>query len=209
MRRVLILSLVVSLSFIANVAIAGCAGSLPAGANQAINPNRPNAALFSAAVRYYSNVERCQRGLQTFTGDPNLLQAAMAHSANMARANNMSHTLNVRGQRTLRDRMNTFNVSKRVAAENIAQNFLYAIVGRPISTSRSGQCGFRYADTGSVVPQHSYSSLAAVQVAAWMGSSKHRANLMNRRVVRMEAGIGYAPDRATCGRLYVTQNFAG
>lgn len=209
MRRFIFAVLITVSSVIGSMALAGCEGSLPGGVNQAINPNNPNSALFSAAVRYYTNIERCRRGLTPLAADGNLLSAAVAHSVNMARANNMSHTLNVRGQRSMSDRMRSFSVSYRTAAENIAQNFLFAIVGRPISTSRNGQCGFVYADNGQPVPQHSYNSLAATQVAGWMASSKHRDNIMNRRVTRMEAGIGYAPDGQTCGRIYVSQNFAG
>lgn len=209
MRRFVFAVIVSVSSLFGSAALAGCEGSLPGGVNQAINPNNPNSALFSVAVRYYTNVERCRRGLSPVGGDGALLSAAVAHSVNMARANNMSHTLNVRGQRTLSERMRSFTVSQRIAAENIAQNFLFAIVGRPISTSRSGQCGFTYADNGQPVPQHSYNSLAAAQVAGWMASPKHRDNIMNRRVTRMEAGLGYAPDGQTCGRVYVSQNFAG
>lgn len=207
MRRVLLLSFVISMSFIANSASAGCEGSMPSSVNQAINPNNPNGALFSVAVRYYSNIERCRRGLQPLAADPNLLQAAMAHSVNMARSNTMSHTTNVRGQRSLRDRMGAFRVSKRVAAENIAQNFLFAFGNRRFVPR--GSCQFTYADNGSPVPQFSYSSLAQSQVAGWMASPSHRENLLNRRVTRMEAGIGFAPDNASCGRLYLTQDFAG
>jgi len=201
------LSFVVGMSFIANSAAAGCEGAMPSNANQAINPNNPNGALFSAAVRYYSNIERCRRGLQPLAADPNLLRAAMAHSVNMARSNTMSHTSNVRGQRSLRDRMGAFSVSKRVAAENIAQNFLFAFGNRRFVPR--GGCQFTYADSGAAVPQFSYSSLAQSQVAGWMASSGHRQNLLNRRVTRMEAGLGYAPDNVSCGRLYLTQNFAG
>jgi len=209
MRNLFILVFAVFVAISATTANAGCAGSLPSKANRAISTNNPDYATFSAAVRYYANVERCKRGLSAFTSDPALLNAAIGHSQFMARANNMTHTSNVRGQRTLRDRMRANNVAMRTAGENIAQNFLFALAGRSISLATRGACKFTYADTRQAVPAHSYASLAREQMVNWMASSKHHANLMNRKFTRMETGYGFAPDNATCGRIYLTQDFAG
>lgn len=209
MRIIFRLVFVFSISFFANTAIAGCAGSLPSGSQRAINAGNPNHVLFSKTVMYFANVERCKRGLTPFTSDPALLQAATGHSNYMARANNMTHTSNLRGYRTLRDRMRAANVSMRTAGENIAQNFVFALGGRSISLATRGACKFTYADTRQAVPQHSYQSLAQEQMANWMASSKHYENLMNRRFSRMAASLGYAPENATCGRFYITQDFAG
>ncbi len=191
------------------VAGSGCEGTLPAAASRAIDTKRPDMALFSAAVRYYSNIERCKRGLAPLAADPQLLSAALGQSLFMARTDTMTHTSTQRGMRTLQERMRTARVSMRTAAENIAQNFVFAIGGRSISTVTHGACGFTYADTGQPVPAHSYASLAQEQVAGWMASPAHRKNLMNRRFNRMEAALAYTPDEATCGRIYMAQNFAG
>lgn len=205
MKKLYYSLLVIITCLFSSAAIAGCEGSLPAGANRAINSSNIDQATFSAAVRYYTNVYRCRQGLPPVTGDRNLLSAAVAQGSYMARANNMSH--NVGG--AISSRFRSSGVSYRTAAENIAQNFLFAIVGRNISTARGGRCQFFYADNGQPVPQHSYNSLAAAQVASWMASSGHRVNILSSKVNRMEAGIGFAPDNATCGRLYISQNFAG
>lgn len=209
MRLYVGLLVLVLLGFTTSTAMAACEGSLPANSGRAINPNNPDLATFSASVRYYTNVERCRRGLNAVQGDPALFQAALGHSIYMARARNLSHTSNVSGARTMSDRMRKAGVSKRTAGENIGQNFLFAIVGRNISSATSGACKFTYADTGQPVPQHSYSSLAQAFVSTWMASSGHRDNLLNRRFDRMEAAFGFAPDAATCGQVYASQNFAG
>ena len=103
---------------IGSTAFAACEGRLPAGHQNAINPARPNLDVFSAAVRYYANKERCRRGLSAFTPDIGLLNAATVHSNYMADARNLSHKSNVRGYRSLKERMRSSNVSMRAAGEN-------------------------------------------------------------------------------------------
>ncbi len=208
MRRLFFAMFVTFFASIGTMSLANCQGSLPAGANSAVNAGNPNMALFSAAVRYYTNVERCRRGLAPLAGDANLLRAAMAHSNNMARSNNMSHTLNIAGQRTMVDRMRSFGVSYRTAAENIAQEFLLLMNGRPFIPS-SNSCQLVYADTRQPIPQHSYNSLAQSVVARWMASSGHRNNILNSRMTRMEASANFVRTRDTCGLFFITQNFAG
>ena len=209
MKHVLRLMFTIALLFSATAAFAACEGRLPSGAQRAINPNNPNLPTFSASVRYYANVERCKRGLTPFAADPGLLNAATVHSTYMARAQNLSHKSNVRGYRTLKERMRSSNVSMRTAGENIGQNFLYVLGGKSISLASRGQCKFTYSDTGAAVPQHSYASLASELLRSWMSSSKHLANLTNRRFDRMEASFGFRADASTCGYIYASQNFAG
>lgn len=209
MNKISAILLAIALSLFASTASAACSpGSLPANANRAINTSRPDVALFDAAVRYYANVQRCRSGRAPFTPDSNLLNAAAAHSQFMARSNNMTHESNVRGMRTLSDRMHTSQVTMRTAGENIAQNFVFALAGRSISAKTRGRCKFTYAN-GQPVPAHSYSSLAQEQVANWMASPKHKKNLMNRRFTRIATALAYTPDGQTCGRIYMTQDFAG
>lgn len=209
MRLILGMIIFVMLSVTAGAAAASCEGRLPANHQRAINPNHPDMAVFSASVRYFTNVERCRRGLSPLQADSALLQAATVHGKNMARARNMSHTLNVTGARTLKDRFRKAGVDMRAGGENISQNFLFAIVGRSISTATRGNCQFTYADNGQAVPQHSYSSLAQAVVKTWMSSAGHKQNLLNQRFDRMESAFGFAPDTATCGQIYASQNFAG
>ncbi len=208
MRIPLYAALVAFVSIIGSTATAGCEGSLPAGVQNAVNPNNPNDAIFSAAVRYYTNVERCRRGLSPLAGDNSLFRATVAHSDNMARTNTMSHTLNIRGQRTMVDRLRSFSVSYRTAAENIAQEFLLLMDGRSFIPS-ANSCQLVYADTRQPIPQHSYQSLAQSVVNRWMVSSGHRNNILNRRMNRMEASASFVRTQNTCGLFFVSQNFAG
>ena len=209
MKHALRFFVTIALLFTATTAFAACEGRLPSGAQNAINPNRPSLTTFSESVRYYANIERCKRGLDPFTGDSGLLNAATVHSNYMASAQNLSHKSNVRGYRNLKERMRTSNVSMRTAGENIGQNFLYVLGGKSISLASRGRCQFTYSDTGAAVPQHSYASLANELVRSWMVSPLHRDNLTNRRFTRMEASFGYTPDDSTCGFIYASQNFAG
>lgn len=193
----------------ANTAYASCEGRLPSNHQRVINPNRPDMQAFSASVRYYSNVARCRKGLSPLQADAALLDAAQGHSDYMADARVLSHTSNIRGERQLMDRVRKAGVSTNIAAENIAQNYLYDLVGRNISIASAGPCKFTDADTRQQIPAHSYGSLANILVNQWLGSSKHYKNLMSKRVGRMEAAFGVAADSATCGYVYITQDFAG
>lgn len=190
-------------------ALAACEGQLPSNANRAINPNNPDMATFSASVRYYTNIARCNKGLNALEADPNLLQASIGLADFMAATRTMTHNSTVRGQRTLKDRMRSANVRRRVSTENIAQQFLYAIVGREISSVTQGRCKFTYADTRQPVPQHSYASLANTLVATWIASPAHNKNIMVRNLTRMESAFAIAPDETTCGIIYASQNLAG
>ena len=209
MKHALRLIFTIALLFTANAAFAACEGRLPAGHQTAINTGAPNLQVFSASVRYFTNIERCKRGLRPFKPDSGLLNAATVHSDFMARTRSLSHKSNVRGYRNLKERMRSSHVSMRTAGENVGQNFLYALGGRSISLATRGKCKFTYSETGSAVPQHSYSSLAKDLVASWVASPHHLGNLTNRKFTRMEASFGVAPDDSTCGWIYASQNFAG
>lgn len=123
MRHTLRLLLTITLLFTASAAFAACEGRLPSGAQHAINPNNPNLTTFSTTVRYYANIQRCKLRLKPFDGDIGLLNAATVHSNYMASARNLSHKSNVRGYRSLKERMRSSNVSMRTAGENIGQTF--------------------------------------------------------------------------------------
>lgn len=209
MKRAL-LSLIFSFALLSGTAAyAACEGNLPRGHQDYINPKSPDLAAFSASVRYFANIERCRVGLPALDADPGLLNAATVHSAYMAGARNLSHKSNVRGYRSLKERMRTSNVSMRAAGENIGQNFLYALGGKTISLASRGPCQFTYADSGAKVPHHTYSSLAREMVTSWIASPNHYSNLVNRKFSRMEASFGFAADESTCGWIYASQNFAG
>ena len=168
---------------------------------------RPDQALFNEAVLLYANAARRAHGRAPLRADIGLSRAAAGHAANMARLRTHGHDLPVRGQATLSQRLHRQSTAFRLAAENIARDKLYRLLGRPIST-RSEGCRFTYGDTGEPVPVHSYASLAEQVVARWMKSPKHRASLLSATFRRHGAGLGVDPKGAACGDLYLVQDFA-
>ena len=119
--------------------------------NQPISLGRPDQSLFSEAVLIHSNAVRRLHGRPALRPDPGLSQAAVDHARNMARLRTHSHVLPVRGQADLRQRMHRQSLEFRKAAENIAMDKVYRLLGRPISTAHHG-CHFTYGDTKEPVP---------------------------------------------------------
>jgi uncharacterized protein YkwD len=192
------------------VALAGSghAGErLPSRLMAPIAVQRPDQALFNEAVLLYSNEARRQNGRAPLVQDAALSRAATDHALNMARLRTHSHVLPVRGQGKLGQRMHRQSVQFRTAAENIAMNKVYRLLGRPIATGGQG-CRFAYADTRQPVPIHTYASLAQEAVARWLASPKHRASLLSSSYRRLGAGVGIDPGGPACGDLYLVQDFA-
>jgi uncharacterized protein YkwD len=125
----------------------------------------------------------------------------------MARLRTHSHELKVRGQANLSQRIRRQSLDFRQAAENIAMDKLYRLLGRPISLKSQG-CRFTYDDTKQPVPIHTYASLAEQVVARWLASPKHRESLLSTAYRRLGAGIGVDPAGPACGDLYLVQDFA-
>ena len=188
---------------------AGLAGTdqLPRAFHQPISVERPDQALFNAAVLYYSNAVRAAHGRAPLRPDAGLSRAAAEHAINMARLRIHSHELPVRGQAKLAQRMHRQSLKFRQGAENIAKDKLFRLLGRPISMSSRG-CQFTYADTRQAVPIHTYASLAEQVVARWLASPGHRASLLSRSYRRLGAGVGVDPHGPACGDLYLVQDFA-
>jgi uncharacterized protein YkwD len=172
-----------------------------------IGGNQLDQQLFNEAVLFFSNAARRQHGRAPLAADPALVRAASDHASNMARLRTHAHVLPVRGQQHLRQRMQRQSVSFRTAAENIAMDKVYRLVGRPISMSSRG-CNFTYADNNAQVPIHTYGSIAQQVVSRWMASPKHRESLLPARFQRLGAGVGVDPSGTACGDLYLVQNFA-
>ena len=175
---------------------------------QPINVKSPDQSAFHEAVLHYVNLERCRNGRVPFASDGRLAKMAAGHSDGMARTRTFSHKVPRSGYTTMKERLSRAGVKWRAAAENIAKNFVYSINGKPISTKTGGKCVFYYAGSGKQVPKHSYASLAQAAVAQWMNSPGHRKNIMDRRFNRTGAGLAVDTKSATCGEVYLTQNFA-
>ena len=185
------------------------------GANAADVPSRLNQPLtgkidqrlFDEAVLIYSNAVRKANGRAPFTRDPALSKAAADHARNMARLRTHAHELPVRGQKHLKQRMQRVSVDFRLAAENIAMDKVYRLLGRPIAMGYSG-CNFTYGDTKTPVPLHTYASLAKQVVERWYKSPGHKKNLLNPKFRRIGSGVGVDPNGPACGDFYLAQNFA-
>ena len=175
--------------------------------NQPVALDRPDQSLFNEAVLIYSNAVRRQHGRPALRPDPGLSRAAVDHARNMARLRTHSHVLPVRGQADLKQRMHRQSLEFRKAAENIAMDKVYRLLGRPISTAHQG-CRFTYGDTKEPVPIHTYDSLAQEVVARWLASPKHRASLLSPGFQRLGAGVGVDPKGPACGDFYLVQTFA-
>jgi uncharacterized protein YkwD len=201
--------------WVLHLAVAGlvaCAGdglaeTVPSRLLAPIAVRQPDQALFSEAVLIFSNAARRQHGRAPLAPDPALTRAATDHALNMARLRTHSHVLPVRGQGKLGQRMHRQSVQFRTAAENIAMNKVYRLLGRPIATGGQG-CRFAYADTREPVPIHTYASLAQEAVSRWLASPKHRASLLSPTYRRLGAGVGVDPGGTACGDLYLVQDFA-
>jgi uncharacterized protein YkwD len=181
--------------------------NLPKRLLQPIQLDRPDQTLFNEAVLIFSNQVRRQHGRAPLRHDAALSRAAADHAENMARLRTHSHVLPVRGQRNLSQRMHRQSLEFRNAAENIAMDKVYRLLGRPISMSSRG-CSFVYGDTREPVPVHSYATLARQVVNRWLASPKHRASLLSPTYRRLGAGIGVDPEGTACGDFYLVQDFA-
>ncbi|HVL22394.1 MAG TPA: CAP domain-containing protein [Amaricoccus sp.] len=191
------------------VAEPGAAGTprIPPRLNAPITVAAPDQTLFNEAVLIYSNAVRREHGRPPLHLDPGLSRAAAEHARNMARLRTHSHELPIRGQQKLSQRIKRQSLSYRQAAENIAMDKVYRLLGRPISMSSRG-CSFLYGDTMQPVPIHTYASLAQQVVARWLASPKHRASLLSASYQRLGAGVGIDPGGPACGDLYLVQDFA-
>ncbi len=181
--------------------------AVPQRLEQPIPLDRPDQSLFNEAVLIFSNEVRREHGRAPLHADPALWRAAVDHARNMARLKTHSHILPVRGQRDLSQRMQRQSLQFRFAAENIAMDKVYRLLGRPISVSHEG-CRFTYGDTREAVPRHTYASLAREVVGRWLASPKHRESLLSKTYHRLGAGMGVDRGGPACGDFYLAQDFA-
>lgn len=183
------------------------ADSVPRRLQEPINPSRLDQDLFNEAVVLFSNAARKSYGRAPLRHDRGLSRAATDHAKNMARLRTHSHELPVRGQRDLRQRIKRHSVQFSLAAENIAMDKVYRLLGRPIAANYQG-CRFTYGDTREPVPVHTYASLAKQVVSRWLASPGHRKSLLSGSFQRIGAGIGVDPNGPACGDFYLVQDFA-
>lgn len=164
--------------------------------------------LLDEAIRHYTNLERCGRGLTALSTDEGLVRVATGHSEDMVRFGFFDHESPARGRRTLGDRMTAGGVTYRGAGENIFLTSLMAFGERSFYVIDQRRCRFSHSPEGPIIRRHSYDSLAREVVEGWMNSPGHRANILKPGWRRIGHGMAYRRDDRFCGRLYVTQNFA-
>jgi uncharacterized protein YkwD len=180
---------------------------VPQRLQQPVALERPDQTLFNEAVLFFSNAVRREHGRAPLKADAALERAAIDHARNMARLKTHSHILPVKGQRDLGQRMQRQSLQFRFAAENIAMDKVYRLLGRPIAMSHDG-CRFTYGDTREAVPVHTYASLAREVVGRWLASPKHRESLLSKTYQRLGAGVGVDRSGPACGDFYLVQDFA-
>lgn len=182
--------------------------ALPQSAYAAVPADRIDLGRLNAAVLAEVNYERCQQGLRPLaSADTRLLSVTMDHSAWMASKGTLSHKSNVRGRRTLGDRLKASRMRVRTASENIAVLSRYQFGQSRFRVLDSRQCQF--ADrAGRQIAPHSYASLARTVVGLWMQSAGHRRNILDRKVTRVSTSAAFGNSQH-CGQFWVTQNFVG
>ncbi len=194
------IALVASLSS----AEAGCRLQPVSGANQALPAKNVNLSLLNKALVAEVNYARCKNGRSALQGVASLSKQADGHSKWMARARKLTH----KGRNSLTGRLKGSGVRFRTGAENIGVFHVYQVDGVMTKDVDIRNCRIAYMD-GRTVPRHSYASLAKMSVTYWMTSSKHRKNLLNRKIQLLGNGSGIDSKAARCGKIYMTQIFAG
>lgn len=183
---------------------AGCQLQSVAGANAPLPTKNINRSLLNAAVLAEVNYARCKNGRSALQSTSGMTKQADAHSKWMAKARKLTH----RGRTTLTGRLKSSGVRFRTGAENIGVFHVYRIDGVMTRDVDIRNCRIAYMD-GSTVPRHSYASIAKMAVNYFMASPKHRKNLLLRKINMVGNGSGIDLRAARCGKIYMTQLFAG
>ncbi len=212
MRRVVLAFLLILYPVLAAPAALaqGCAGATPLTAkhDETIPGKHFDPWLLDEAVRFYTNAERCRRGLIPVRRDTSLMRSATGHSQDMARLNFFDHVSPVPGRRGLGERVEAAGGHFEAAGENIFRTSLRAFPAETFYVIDQGACHFTSRPGGPRIPAHTYRSLAQHLVAGWMASPGHRDNILDRDWTRVGHGMAFRPDPSICGELFVTQNFA-
>lgn len=186
-----------------------CSRAMPKGAETIIRADtRIDQRLVDAAILAEVNYHRCKAGLTQLKRANGLRNVANTHASWMARQQQLSHRSTVAGQSTAAARLKSSGIRFRAGSENIGYIARYQIDGRRFLIRDRANCGFA-TNSGQPIPPHSYASMARTIVDLWMGSSKHRRNILDRKVTQVGSAVGFDPRSEYCGRLYISQSFAG
>lgn len=159
------------------------------------------------AVLAYINLERCKQQLPLLDSSDALAAVAQSHSTAMVTLGFFDHDSPVVGQQTMAQRLKRNAIRYRRAAENIAQQNVYALEHRKFIVRDLDQCRFVYVDNKQAVPAHSYQSIARAVVNSWMLSPGHRKNILNKAFKKVGTAMAVDSNAPFCGDLLFTQNF--
>lgn len=159
------------------------------------------------AVLAYINLERCKQKLPLLDASDALVAVAESHSTAMVKLSFFDHDSPVAGQQTMAQRLKRNAIRYRRAAENIAQQNVYALEHRKFIVRDLDQCRFVYVDNKQAVPPHSYQSIARAVVSSWMSSPGHRKNILNNAFKKVGTAMAVDSNAPFCGDLLFTQNF--
>lgn len=186
-----------------------CSRAAVNGADRAVPSGKAiDAALVDRAIRSEVNYYRCKAGLQPLGEAGGLRKVATTHAKWMARARTLTHKSSVSGQKTPKSRLKVSGVRFRAGAENIGVVARYQFEGAQFRIKSMQSCHFTTSG-GAQIPPHTYASLARHIVQLWMASSGHRRNILDRKMTRLGSGAGFDKTAPNCGKLYVSQTFAG
>jgi uncharacterized protein YkwD len=138
-------------------------------------PPPPTGSTVQEKIAYYTNQERINAGKAALVYDTALAVVAQDHSSDMAINHFFDHTSPTNG--TFATRLASHHYTFSYAGENIAMHSAYGPSSNPDTVAR-----------------------AFVQM--WMGSSGHKANILNANYNRIGVGVAYGQG------CYATQDFA-
>ena len=207
MFRLMLFIFVIGFTVAGTQAFACQGPRLPSNANEPINFDRINQALFSRVITSWTNYYRCKAGQKPLRRTDGLTRIAARHSKNMARYRVLSHETPSNGYQTIQQRIKRSGSRSKRYSENISRYFAYQTGRSRFLIKDMSTCHFTQG--GQRVSQHTYASLGKVTVQDWIQSASHRKNSLNRYYTKSGAGLGVAyTSERPCGLIYVSQTLA-
>lgn len=203
--------IVASLSiFVASASpvIACYAPQMPRGADETINPRKPNMTVFGKSVTAWTNYYRCKSGVAELTYSSKLDKASFAQSKSMAAKGRLTHDINQDGAADVAKNLKRARAKFTRFGENISFDFYYQWPKVTFRIVDAASCDFEYKESGKKIPPHSYATLAERVVGDWYASKQHRVNVLNPKFKKHGAAMRFVTtEKYPCGALYLTQVF--
>lgn len=155
---------------------------------------RSDSRLVAYHVHRLANRERGRRGRRALVRDRRLDAVAQRHAADMSRRNYFSHTSPGGSTPTSRGERAGYTCSKASHA-GLAENIFCMAVWARMRRLPGGRAGFDWI--------RDERRLASTATRAWMGSTRHRRNVLDAGFSRLGVGV-HVSGRGTA---YFVQNF--